>query len=115
MRYDYMEAMTADIRTWIADNDWHGGACDLEDELWNDDSVTGNASGSYTMNTELAKEYVLDNTGMLKDALTEFGCEDKAIDILCYDEWEYADVTIRCYLLPYAIDRVYREDKANED
>lgn len=115
MRYDYMTQMMADIREWIADNDWHGGACDLENELWDDDSVTGNASGSYTMNTELAKEYVLDNTGMLKDALTEFGCEGKAIDILCYDEWEYADVTIRCYLLPYAIDRVYREDKANED
>ena len=33
----------------------------LYDELWVDDSVTGNGSGSYTFNREKAKEYVLED------------------------------------------------------
>lgn len=115
MSYDYMENMMSDIRKWMEDNDWNGNACDLYDALWAEDSVTGNGGGSYFCDTASAKECVLGNIELLGEALKEFCCEDKAADILCYGKWEYADVTIRCYLLPYAIDRVYREDKAYED
>ena len=39
--------------------------------MWNADSVTGNASGSYTFSRARAKEYVLGSTDLLKEAYEE--------------------------------------------
>ena len=58
-RYDYIEHMTEDIKDAIRerytpdeireqlDDDRDEFAQKLNDDLWTDDSVTGNASGSY--------------------------------------------------------------------
>lgn len=60
MSYNYMNAMAEDIRDYITENinredyteDRDGLEEYLNDTLWTEDSVTGNASGSYTFNRE---------------------------------------------------------------
>lgn len=107
MAYDYTEAMKQDIRDYIEDNDIELAGRDrdevyntLNDELWTADSVTGNASGSYTFNTAQAREYVEANIPLCMQALTEFGTEPKVImEKFTEGAWEWLDVTIRCYLL----------------
>ena len=72
----------------------------LNDDLWIDDSVTGNASGSYYCNTRKAEEALAHNLDLLGEALREFGCGP---EYLIEKGAEAADVTIRCYLLYSAI------------
>lgn len=111
--YNYFENVTADAKAAILENmnDWSfTDREELEeianDELWANDSVTGNGSGSYTFNREAAKEYVTrsdDGLDTLRDAVQDFGCEHEAFTAFLEDNWEYLDVTIRCYLLGQAI------------
>lgn len=76
----------------------------LNDTLWTADEVTGNASGSYTFNSEEAKEKVLADIDTVREALEEFGTDAKTIAEKFLDEdWEYFDVTARCYILGQAI------------
>jgi len=106
MAYGYVEAMKADILQYMDD---HAGEFDyddkndlfeaLHDEMWISDDITGNASGSYTFNTEEAKEYVMDNIELLRDAYEELGCKDQFADDFFGERWERMDVTIRCFLL----------------
>lgn len=44
---------------------------DLDDTLFTYDSVTGNASGSYTFNTWTAEEYLCHNWELLGQAISE--------------------------------------------
>lgn len=75
----------------------------LYDTLIDDDAVTGNKSGSYTMNTHKADEYVSRNLYLLADAFDEFGYDSKAI-INTLNNPEHCDVLIRCYMLSTCID-----------
>ena len=100
--YDYREALCNDIREYIDDNINLSDFADrdeleehLNDELWVADSVTGNASGSYYCNAWKAEEALSHNWDLLADAMREFCCE---VDLLEKGA-EWADVTIRCYLL----------------
>jgi hypothetical protein len=61
-KYDYLSAVESDVREYIENNvNFHDYSDldemkeDLNKKLFVDDSVTGNASGSYTFN---AKEFV---------------------------------------------------------
>lgn len=111
MAYDYREAMREDVREWIDDNfdyimdrvetlDRYETFDYLYEQMWVADSVTGNASGSYTFNTYKAREYVTENMELLMQAMSEFGYEAKELgERFANEEWEYFDVTIRCYLL----------------
>lgn len=113
MRYDYLEAITEDVREYICENfteeeiteklkdrdDWEQ---ELNDELWICDSVTGNASGSYYCNRWKAEEAISHNWDLLADAITEFGGDTNILR----QGAEVCDVTIRCYLLGQAIDKV---------
>jgi hypothetical protein len=104
--YNYMEAMKDDILDYCSDNSIDLETYDLDalhDELWTVDSVTGNASGSYTFNRWTARDYVLSNMDLLGEAVTEFGIEGQVWDKIHKEDWEYLDVTIRCYLLYQAI------------
>ena len=110
--YDYRKEIKEDIKNYINDNDINIDeiSCDeLEEDLWTEDSVTGNASGSYTFNRLQAEEYVKDNLDLCCEALEEFGeiCElgNKIAD----NEWEWLDVTIRCYLLRECIEEAMNE------
>lgn len=111
MVYDYMQNMVDDIINYIKDEEVNIEETteeELYDTLWLEDSVTGNASGSYTFNSYKAKEYVMDNIGLLQDVVAEF-CID--MQTHWYD-WEYLDVSIRCYLLSEAISKAYEELRA---
>ena len=111
--YNYLENVTNDAKQAILENLKYWDFADRDeleevanDELWCDDAVTGNASGSYTFNREAAKEYVIrsdDGMDTLRDAVREFDCEHEAFSAFLEDNWEYFDVTIRCYLLEQAI------------
>lgn len=116
--YNYREEMKKDIREEIKENynlaEWAGDRDGLEeklnDELWIADNVTGNASGSYTFNSWKAKEYVTDNEEDLQDAIREFGVDAETVAEKFLDgNWEYFDVTIRCYLLGECIAAVLDE------
>lgn len=67
----------------------------LEEELWANDSVTGNGSGSYWYNSMRAEECLVGNLALLAEACENFASD---IDVL-KDGAEACDVTIRCYLL----------------
>ena len=116
MKYDYYEEVKNDVRIYIRENyseeeqkeklqdreEWEG---ELNDELWIEDNVTGNASGSYTFNTYRAEENLCHNMDLLEEALNEFGC---GIEYLKKGA-EACDVTIRCYLLGVSIYEVLNE------
>ena len=108
--YNYLEAVAEDVREYINDevdlNEWRGDRDGLEeklnDDLWTVDSVTGNASGSYTFSAWQAGEYLAHNWDVLEEALAEFGNTENPIE----RGTEWCDVTIRCYLLGQAIAEV---------
>jgi hypothetical protein len=109
MKYDYREAMIEDVKNALEEIDTTGKTEDeIFDELWIDDSVTGNASGSYTFNSFKAREYVAGNEDLLVEALEEFGSDDSSYKKALTDP-EYADVTIRCYLLAEVLTDVLEE------
>ena len=116
MYYNYMDAMKVDIRNYLADNEWRlsdYSMNDLEeklnDDLWNDDSVTGNGSGSYTFSAADARDYVIaDGEEYYQEAVEEFGISAETVAEHLFD-YEYIDVTIRCYLLNQAISEVLDE------
>lgn len=102
--YDYREAVCEDIRAYIKENGFESEE-QLNDDLWCEDSVTGNASGSYTFSTWQAEENLCHNWDLLEDAMREFGCD---VDI-AEKGAEWCDVTIRCYLLGECISKVVSE------
>ena len=67
----------------------------LNDALWFDDSVTGNASGSYYCNSYKAEEALVGNWDLAAEALECFGNDFNAFE----KGAEWVDVVIRCYLL----------------
>ena len=112
MIYDYLEAEKNDVLDYIKENIDFSSFEDIEEleeklneELWSEDSVTGNASGSYTCNRYLAEEYIAHNWGLLGEALEDFGCDENPIE----KGAEWCDVTIRCYLLSSAISEALKE------
>lgn len=81
--YDYYENVKDDVENYINENKEYFKATNLEeleeelnDQCWDCDSVTGNASGSYTFNTYKAAENLNGNWDLLQEALEEFGCSD---------------------------------------
>lgn len=124
--YDYETAVREDVQQAIEENytedeiiqhlaeDRDGWQDKLYDDLWVDDSVTGNASGSYTFNYLTAGENLVGNWGLLLEALEEFG--DSSENVIEKGE-EWCDVTIRCYVLGGALSSVldeYEERYADE-
>ena len=77
----------------------------LNDTLWAEDSVTGNASGSYTFNRATAKEYVDENKDLVNEMAKEFDYKEKVANWWIEDNYEAIDVSIRCYLLGQAIEK----------
>jgi len=104
--YDYRTAMRADVEEWIDDNGGiaelvkeHGDADEIEqylnDELFCDDSITGNGSGSYWFSSYRAQIALIGNLDLVGEANEEYGGISK-------NAWynpEALDVIVRCYLL----------------
>lgn len=112
MKYDYVEAMKEDVRQYLKE-DFDFSEFDtmeeleekLNDELWLVDSVTGNASGSYTFDAYEAEENICHNLDLLYEAAYEFGYDLSILE----KGAEYADIVIRCYLLGSIIAEVLPE------
>ena len=111
--YNYFEAVKEDVKSYIENEidikkalSEAGDIDNLKDNLYDDlfcnDSVTGNASGSYTFNTWQAEENLCHNMDLLKEALEGFGCGIEYLE----KGAEACDVIIRCYLLSSAISEV---------
>ena len=125
MRYDYRYEMAGDITKYIEREFGVAILCEmiredaydkLYEDLWVEDSVTGNASGSYTFNAYTAGEYLAGNWDLLLEAMEEFGCTD--VNAIEKGE-EWCDVTIRCYLLgevlAEVLDEYFEEDEEDEE
>lgn len=117
--YNYLEAVTEDVKTYISNEITLTDYADrdeleehLNDVLFTEDSVTGNASGSYTCNAYQSEEYLVHNWDVLQEALEEFG-ETNINPIEKGAEW--CDITIRCYLLGQAISEVLDEMEENDE
>jgi hypothetical protein len=121
--YNYLESVKEDVLEYIK-NEIDFSEFDtieelgekLNDTLFTEDSVTGNASGSYTFNTYEAEENISHNWDLLAEAMEEFGSTENPID----KGAEWCDVTIRCYLLGQAISEALEEieeefNEAHED
>ena len=119
MSYNYLENIKNDVLNYIDENINFTDFDNLEeleehlnDALWTEDSVTGNASGSYTFSTFEAEGNICHNLGLLYEAITEFGSDFSQL----YTEGaEWADVTIRCYLLRQAIAEALEEIEEDFD
>ena len=116
-KYNYKKAILEDVLEYIREHytkeeikvaleDKDDFFEKLNDDLWINDGVTGNASGSYTFNTWQAEENLCHNLDLLEEALDEFGGNfEKALMMGA----EHCDVTIRCYLLGWAIDEALEQ------
>ena len=116
-KYDYGEAVKADIREWLQENrnidelkddlstDDGNTFVNLYDEMFRTDSITGKASGSYTFSRWLAEENLCHNLDLLEDAQRFFDIRPGLSDP------ETCDVTIRVYLLNDCLYEVLKEIK----
>lgn len=121
--YDYYDHVESDVLDLIAEREEDKSFClswylhdredgkgkwfnvsecckDLENLCWDNDSVTGNGSGSYTFDTVQAERNLVGNWGLLKEALVYMGQTD--VDILDKGA-EWCDVLIRCHILENVI------------
>lgn len=105
-QYNYYEAVKSDVLDYISNEINYSDYENLDElneylneTLWVEDSVTGNASGSYTFNAYEAEENLCHNMDLLQEALNEFGYGTEYLK----NGPEACDVTIRCYLLSQAI------------
>ena len=113
---NYIESVRECVSDYIQENytseeisekmqDREAFAEELNDNCWIADEVTGNASGSFTFSRSEAKENVLSDIDTIREALQEFCVEADTIAKTFLDEdWEYFDVTARCYVLGQAIE-----------
>lgn len=104
--YNYRENVKEDIKNYIKENFDNLEEVDKEklyDDLFIEDCVTGNASGSYTFNTYQAEENLCHNLDLLKEACDYFEWDANL------ENAEACDVTIRCYLLGECLEEAYEE------
>lgn len=115
--YDYFEAVKADIKEWLSDNEYQfsllrllgeDGEDDLYDILFTEDSVTGNASGSYWFSSWKAEEALCHNWDCIVCAFHAFYGDDVKMTPDDFDP-EKIDVMIRCNLLDAMIREVIND------
>ena len=106
MDYNYYEELKEDVKEYLKNTDERDFDT-LYNNMFIDDSITGNGSGSYTFSTWKAEENLCHNMDLLKEALQEFGS-----DLSYLESPEACDVTIRCYLLGQVLQEVLEEMEA---
>lgn len=111
--YNYFEAVKSDVQQWLPNYPRQEGETQdehaerLNDEMWLDDAITGNGSGSYTFNAAKAREFVLGGVEQVVEACREFGASFG--ELIEAGEWERLDIIARCYYLSQAIGEVVTE------
>ena len=108
-RYNYRKALADDIRNYIK---YEGidinevEESELYDDMFLMDSITANASGSYTFNLWDAEENLCHNLDLLEEACFAFGTD---LGDEVKERAEACDVLIRCYLLGEVLSEVLAE------
>ena len=108
--YDYEEAVKSDIEDYILENYDRIDLEDFDDEddfkdylidiLLDEDSITGNASGSYYCNSYKAQEALNGNMDLLRDACEELDLSNEEVGKRFLDgDFEYFDYIVRCYIV----------------
>ena len=106
-KYDYYTAMYDDIADYINDNNInlseYGDNIDdiiekLEEELWDEDSITGNGSFGYNNNSN-CEEYLCHNLDILFEAIYDFDFDTNYHHLDKDNLPKTLDSLIRCYLL----------------
>lgn len=114
--YSYPKAVKSDIREYLKDELDVGtfGLLiqgdddtieDVREVLFQDDSITGNASGSYTMNSLKAEQNLTGNWDLLQEAKEEL---NPTIDLIEKGP-EFCDVLIRCYLVDWCFNETLND------
>ena len=115
--YNYKEQIRADVKEWMDDNKEQIEGMDradaydvVYDSCWVDDSVTGNASGSYTFSRcEARKNFYEDiDSEEYLEHMVDDGFAD-AMEVgkkIIASDYEWLDVSIRCWLLSDAVSDV---------
>lgn len=102
-RQEYLKEVKTDLEDYVAHNYNKGDTIsesNLYDDCFIDDSITGNASGSYYCNSARAFEALGNNIEELAEEVEQtFG----EIPSNKRYNWEYLDVSVRCMLLGEAI------------
>lgn len=124
MAYNYLDSLKEDIKFYIDENrdeyDWSDYDSvyeELNDDLWVEDSVTGNGSGSYTFDRMAAEKNVKgDPEAMdyIRELISEFDEGETALEKFLDEDWEWFDVSIRCYLLGQVLSEVLDEEFGRE-
>lgn len=118
----YIEEVKEAVNQYMEDNEYYINLADyndiddfrddMYDKMFVSDSVTGNGSGSYTFNSYEARENVLADMDTVREALEEFGVSAEEIgEKFLNEDWEYLDVTARCYVLGEAIGEWFEENE----
>lgn len=108
--YDYEEAVRSDIKDYILENYDRNDLADFDDEddftdclidiLVDEDSITGNASGSYYCNSYKAQEALNGNIDLLRDACEELNLSNEEVGEHFLDgDFEYFDCIVRSYIV----------------
>jgi hypothetical protein len=103
--YDYITSQYIDDETGDFNGDIEGLQEELYDAMWIDDSITGNASGSYTFSTYEAENNICHNFDLIEEAAASFGIEPTVTSSYEHGA-EFWDVTIRCYVLSECLNDV---------
>lgn len=98
---NFIDEVRNDLKDFVLDRWDEKEIKDLDreevyDEAFTEDSVTGNGSGSYFCNAWKAKESIFNmDEDLLRETISEF-----EIDMgEHWGDWEYLDVSVRCYAL----------------
>ena len=114
-KYDYYIEVTNDIECWMnKDGDpfdlsqfenREEAAEYLHDELWAEDSITGNGPYGYT-NEEECEEFLCHNLNLIIEAIDTYGIStsDLRAQYTVKKLARYLDCLVRLYVLPNAIE-----------
>ena len=107
---DYKDEILEDVLQYAKENKGYYDSLDsFLDACFISDSITGNGSGSYTFNSQQAKENIEDLlfSNELEEMFRDYGYESTP-----YNKGpEYIDVSIRCFLLDEVINENEEEIK----
>ena len=128
-RYDYEWGVTNSLKRWITqetdilDNREAYGTDEelaewIEDEVWDEDGITGNGVFAYD-NENQCSTYLAGNTELLYEALTAMDPDDDEMSLLEHyrqqDLMQYFDTCIRCYVLRECIGYAMKDLQLNID
>ena len=114
-KYNYLEELIDDILIWLDSEPYEFADFEskeelrehLFDELWPEDTITGNGQCYYASEKE-CEEFLCHNIDLLHETIEAFDitAEDFYEHFKDHNLCRYLDCSIRCYLFSEALERV---------